>query len=49
MLHCKLIVGITLGAILVKEWEKAGRIYDSARSIIAERLEVWQSKEKDTE
>ena len=48
MFFWKLIIGAVLGAVLVNEWEKAGRLYDSAHTKIADRLRTWQSEAKGT-
>jgi len=47
MFFWKLIIGAVLGAVLVKEWEKVGRLYDLARTKITAGMRTWQREAKD--
>jgi len=48
MLPWKVLLGIVAGAVLVKEWKRADRLYESARvklSTAAKKLkESWQAE-----
>ncbi len=44
----KLIISTVLGAVLVKEWEKASRLYDSVRTKTSAGLRTWQREAKDS-